>query len=536
MYFSINLVLHTHESKGTMNPDQFPYFNPQGPPQNQQGQWQQPNMQPFPPGPQGPPPPMSGFPMPQQQQQQQPSGLQSPRPQHPQDPPPFATAGTPQLNGMYSPPTQPGGQPQQPSPQAPGQQGLAPFPFPLADQQMMSPGPQRFVGTPGLVPPGAIQQAQQAQAGTPLSFGGVAGEPAHPSQHHTPHPPQTPLPTGMQPQQQVLFGNMPMSMSMGPGHPGGLAQHPMRKGMPPMAPSMAQQPMYGGPQMPPPAPPIVHGLVHGGSPFASPAPAGPPAGTPAPSVHSVQAAGGSAQQAHAMQNRGADMSHDHIEAYNDRILDLRVKEVMGLTAKHQPHYIDPSEDELEEVLKESLKMYDEHQMESFAKEREHIQATVIENIQQGGGSGRGAGGAAPKARRDSPANSMKSERGSRGKDSPGNNPPAPPRVSPAPPKQEKGQMPATNKAPDQEPADVARETQPAAPDVNLERSRSPIRSPSRSRRHHRRRDAEWERWSSRHRDGAERWRRAGIYYSSGAYKGDILENARARPKRGGSQL
>lgn len=528
-----------------MNPDQLPQFNPQGLAQDQQGQWQQPNRQPFSPEPQGLPPPMSGpqhpmsgFPMPQQQQQQ-PSGLQSPRPQHPQGPPLFATAGTPQLNGMYSPPTQPGGQPQQPFPQAPGEKGPPPFPFPLADQQMMSPGPQRFVGTPGLVPPGAIQQAQQAQAGTPLGFGGVAGQPAHPSQHHTPHPPQTPLPTGMQPQQQVPFGNMPMSMPMGPGHPGGLAQHPMQQGMPPMAPSMAQQPMYGGPPMPPPAPASVHHSVHGGSPFASPAPAGPPAGPPAgtsaPSVHSVQAAGTSAQQAHAMQNRGADMSHDHIEAYNDRILDLRVKEVMELTAKHQPHYIDPSEDELEEVLKESLKMYDEHQMESFAKERGHIQATVIGNLQQGNGSGRGAGGAAPKARCGSRASSARSRKDATGKDSPSNDPTGPPRASPAPSKHEQSQTPVAHNAPDQNTAGVVHGEQPVTRNVNLERSQSPTRPPSRPLRHHRRRDTEWERWSSRHRNGAERWRRAGMYYSSGAYKGDILENARARPKRGASQ-
>jgi len=525
-----------------MNPEHFTQFNSQGPPQNEQGQWQQHNMPPFPPGPQGPQPPMSGpqhpqhpmsgFPMPQPQH---PSGLQSPRPQHPQGPPPFATAGTPQLNGMYSPPTQPGGQPQQPFPQAPGRQGPPPFPFPLADQQMMSPGPQRFVGTPGLVPPGAIQQAQQAQAGTPLGFGGVAGQPAHPSQQHTPHPPQTPLPPGMHPQQQAPFGNMPMSMPMGPGHPGGLAQHPMQQGMPPMAPPMSQQPMHGGPPMPPPAPPSVHQSVHGGSPFTSPAPVGPPAGTPAPSVHSVQAAGASAQQAHAMRNRGADMSHDHIEAYNDRILDLRVKEVMELTAKHQPHYVDPSADELEEVLKESLKMYDEHQMESFAKEREHIQAAVIGNLQQGGGSGEKPGNAGPKAKRDSSASSMKSSKGSAGNESPRNDPSGPPRVSFAPSKHGQSQTPIPNNVPDRETADIAHDQQPVAPDVNLERSRSPTRSSSRSRRHHRRRDAEWERRSSRHRDGAERWRRAGVYYSSGAYKGDILENARARPKRGGSQ-
>lgn len=142
-----------------------------------------------------------------------------------------------------------------------------------------------------------------------------------------------------------------------------------------------------------------------------------------------------------MHNRGADLSHDHIEAYNDRILDLRVKEVMKLTAKHQPHFVDPSEDELEEILKESLKMYDEHQMESFAKEREHIQAAIIGNLQRGGGSGKGAGGAVPKTRHDSPANSVKSKKDSAGNDSPRNDPPGPPRVSFAPSKHGQSQTP-----------------------------------------------------------------------------------------------
>jgi hypothetical protein len=41
MLFSVNVVLHTHENKGTMNPNQFnPQFNPQGPPNNPQGPWQ----------------------------------------------------------------------------------------------------------------------------------------------------------------------------------------------------------------------------------------------------------------------------------------------------------------------------------------------------------------------------------------------------------------------------------------------------------------------------------------------------------------
>ncbi|GAB7324854.1 hypothetical protein MBLNU13_g08683t1 [Cladosporium sp. NU13] len=499
-----------------MNPEQLPQFNPQGPPQNQQGQWQQPNMQPFPPGPQNPQPPMSGpqhpmsgFPMPQQQQ---PSGLQSPRPQHPQSPPAFATAGIPQLNGMYSPPSQQGGQPQQHFSQAPGQQGPPPFPFPLADQQMMSPGPQRLVGMPGLVPPGAIPQPQQAQAGTPLGVGDVAGQPAHPSQQHTPHPPQTPLPPSMQQQQQAPSGNMPMPVPMGLGHPSGLAQHPLHQGMPPMA----------------------HQSIHGGSPNFPPAQSGRPAGNSAPSVHSVQAAEASAQQAHAMQNRGAEMSHDHIEAYNDRICDLRMKEVMELTARYQPNYVDPSEDELDRVLKESLKMYDEHQMQSFAKEREYIQAAVIRNLQQGGGSGR-AGGAAPRAKRGSPASSMESKKSAAANDSPVNDPRGPPRASSAPSKREQSQTPVINNNPDGETADIVHDQQPATRNVNLERSKSPSRSPSRPHRHTRRRDAEWERWSSRQRDGAERWRRAGMYYSSGAYKGDILDNARVRHKRRGSQ-
>lgn len=519
-----------------MNSEQFQQFNPQGPPQDQQGQWQQPDMQPFPlelqnpqPPMSGPQHPMSGFPMPQQQQQQ-PSGLQSPRPQYPQGPPAFASAQTPQMNGMYSPPLQQSGQKQQPVGPPLSQQGPPQFPFPLAEQQTMSPGPQRFVGTPGLVPLGAIPQPQQAQAGTPLDFGGFAEQPAHPSQHHTPHPPQTPLPFRVQPQQQAQFGNMPMPMPMpmGPGCPAGLAQHPLHQGMPPMA----QQPMQGGPPMPPPAPPSVHQSMHEGSQYAPPAQAGPPAGIPASSIHNAQAAGAKAQQPEPMHVRGADLAHDHIEAFHDRFCDMRVREVMELTAKHQPNYVDPSEDELDRVLKESLKMYDEHQMENFAKEREHIQAAVMENLSRGGGgSNRGAGGAAPRAKRNSPANSVKSNKDSAGNILPGNDSPGPPRVSFAPSKREQSQTPFVDNVLDEETADTAHDQQPAAPDVNLERSRSPTRSPSRPRRHHRRRDAEWERWSSRPRADAERWRRAGMYYSSGAYKGDILDNARVRHRR-----
>ena len=524
MYFSLNLVLHTHESETTMDPEQFSQFNPQGPPQNRQAHWQQPNMQPFPPGPQNAQPPMSGpqhptsgLPMPQPQQ---PSGLQSPRPGHPQGPPAFATPSTPQLNGTYSPPSQQFAQ-------APSQQGPPTFPFPLADQQMMSPGPQRFVGTLGQVPPGAIPQPQRAQRGTPGSFGGP------PSQHHSPRPSQVPLPPNVQPQRQAPFGNMPMPM--GPVHPNGLAQHPLHRGEPPMAPTMAQHPVHGGPPMPPPGLPSVHQSVHGRSPFPPPAQTGPPAGTPAPFVHSVQAAGASAQQAHAMQNRGSEMSHDHIEAYNDRILDLRVKEVMDMTAKHQPNYVDPSVDELDRVLKESLQTYDAHQMENFAKEREAIQAAVLGNLSQnGGGANRRAGSAALRAKRDSLNSSKEFQRDPASNDSPDDNPPRA-LSSSAPSKHEQTQTPAASETPDQETANFAREQQLAASDVNLERSRSPARSHSRPRRHHRRRDAEWERWSSRHLDGAERWRCAGMYYSSGAYKGDISDNARVRHKRRGSQ-
>ena len=522
-------------------------------------------------GPQHPQQPMPGFPNPQQQQQQ-PSGLQSPRPQHPQGPPPFAGMGTPQLNGMYAPPAQPGGQPQQPMVQAQGQQGLPRFP--LAEQSVMSPGAHRIVSTPGQVPPGAIPPPQQAQQGTPLP----------PSQQQTPRPPQTPLPVntqpmqagphsvhsqqqsqhgtparpvgapgqfgpppqvqlpmhggppGMQPQQQPPFGNMPMSMPMGPGHPGGLAQHPLHQGMPQMMPPMAQQSVHGGSPIPPSAPPSVHQSIHGGSPSAPPAQAGPLAGSRAPSVRNAQAAGSSAQQAQPMHVRGADLQHDHIEAYNERFSDLRVQEVIDMTAKHQPNYYDPPE--LDSVLEDSLKMYEEHQLSEFAKERDQIHAAVKENLFQGGsggGSKRGAGNAAPKARRESRAGSTKSRKDSAGNESPRNDPPSTPHIAFAPSKHEQSQIPVANNTPDQEAAKAAHGKQPATPDVNLERSRSPPRSPSRSRRHGRRRDAEWEGWSSRSRRGAERWRNAGVYYSSGAYKGGILDSARPRHRRADSQ-
>jgi hypothetical protein len=565
MLFSVNVVLHTHENKGTMNPNQFnPQFNPQGPPNNPQGPWQQQGQQPMGmPGPQHPQQPMPpGFPNPQQQQpgfptpqqqQQQPSGLQSPRPQHPQGPPPFAGMGTPQLNGMYSPPAQPGGQAQQPMVQAQGQQGLPRFP--LAEQSVMSPGPHRVVSTPGLVPQGMIPQAQQAQQGTPLP----------PSQQPTPRPPQTPLPNnpqavqggppsvhsqhqsqhgtparpvgapgqfgpppqvqlpmhggppGVQPQQQQPFGNVPMPMPMGPGHPAGLAQHPLHQGMPQMLPPMAQQSVHGGSPVPPPAQP------------------GPPAGSRAPSVRNAQAAGASAQQAQPMHVRGADLQHDHIEAYNERFSDLRVKEVMKATAEHQDNYYDPPE-EMDSALEDSLKIYEEHQLKNFAKERDQIHAAVKENLfQGGGGSKRGAGKAAPKAKCDSRAGSTKSKKNSEGNDPMVNDPPSAPHISFAPSKREQSQTPVANNVPDEETANVSHGKQPATPDVNLERSRSPSRSPSRPRRHGRRRDAEWEGWSSRSRRGAQRWRNAGMYYSSGAYKGGILDSARPRHRRADSQ-
>jgi hypothetical protein len=494
-------------------------------------------------GPQSPHAPMPGIPNPQQQQQQ-PSGVQSPRPQHPQMPPAFATAPTPQLNNMYQPPAQPGGQQPQPMAQAQGQQGLPPFP--LADQMRMSQGPQHMVPAPGLVPPGAIPQAQQAQQSTPVPPSQqqtprppptpmpnnpqlMQGVPPsvhsqHPSQHDTPArpvgapgqsgpPPQMQLPMhggppGVQQQQQGPSGNMPMPM--GAGHPSGLAQHPLQQGMPQMMSPMAQQSVHAGSPITAAAPPSVHQSIHGGLPFAPPAQAVPPAGSHAPSVHSIQAAGSSAQQAQPMHMRGADLSHDHIEELNQRFSDMRVQEVMDLTKEHQVFWNDPDKDELEAALEDSLKMYDEHQMDMFRRERDQIHAAVLGNLQQGGGgSGRGAGGAAPKAKRGSSAGSTESRKDSEGNEPPVNDPPAPPHIS------------------------FAGE-QPAARDVNLERSRSPSRSPSRPRRH-RRRDAEWERWSSRRRGGAERWRHAGMYYSSGAYKGGILDSARPRPRRGTSE-
>jgi hypothetical protein len=255
--------------------------------------------------------------------------------------------------------------------------------------------------------------------------------------------------------------------------------------------------VHGGSPMPAPAPPSVHQSVH------------------APSVHSIQAAGGGAQQSQPMHMRGADLSHDHIEDRNQRFSDMRVQEVMDLTKEHQANWDEPDKEELEAALRESLKMYDEHQMDMFRRERDQIHAAVLGNLQQGGGgSGRGAGGAAaPKAKRGSSAGSMKSKKDPEDNDPPGNDPPAPPHIS------------------------FAGE-QPEARNVNLERSRSPSRYPSRSPsrpRRHRKREAEWETWSSRRRGGAERWRHAGMYYSSGAYKGGILDNARVRPRRGSSE-
>lgn len=430
-----------------------------------------------------------------------------------------------------------------------------------------------MVPAPGLVPPGAIPQAQQAQQSTPVP----------PSQQQTPRPPPTPMPNnpqlmqgvppsvhsqypsqhgtparpvgapgqsgpppqmqlpmhggppGVQQQQQQQGPSANMPMPMGAGHPSGLAQHPLQQGMPQMVPPMGQQSMHGGTPNPAPAPPSVHQSVHGGSPFAQPAQAGPPPGSHAPSVHSIQAAGANAQ-AKPMHVRGADLSHDHIEDRNQRFSDMRVQEVMDLTKEHQVFWNDPDKDELEAALKDSLKMYDEHQMDMFRRERDQIHAAVLGNLQQGGGGGqgRGAGNAAPKAKRGSSDSSRKSKKNPEDNGSPDNDPTAPPHVSFSSSQHEQDQIPVANSVPDQDTADAVHEEQPAARDVNLERSRSPARSPSRPRRH-RRRDAEWERWSSRRRGGAERWRHAGMYYSSGAYKGGILDSARPRPRRGSSE-
>jgi hypothetical protein len=289
---------------------------------------------------------------------------------------------------------------------------------------------------------------------------------------------------------------------------------------------MGHQSAAEGSLISPAVPPIVHQSVHGGSPFAPPAQAGSLAGNPAPSVHNIQAAGGIAQQAQPMHVRGADLSYDHIEDFNKRFSDMRVQEVIKATKKHQAVWDEPSKEELEEALKDSLKMYDEHQMTMFARERDQIHAAVLGNLQQGGGgSGKGAGGAATKAKRNSLGSSSKS------KDSAGNDPP---HISFAPSKHEQSQIPVANSSPDQDAACIVHEEQPSARSVNLERSKSPSRSPSRPRHRNRRRDSEWERRSSGRRGGAERWRHAGMYYSSGAYKGGILDSARPRPKRGDS--
>ena len=344
----------------------------------------------------------------------------------------------------------------------------------------------------------------------------------------------------MQPPQQSQHGT-PIPMPMGPNHPTGLGQHPLQQGAPPMATPMGQQPVQGGPPIPPPAPSSVHQSVHGRTPMTPPAHAAPPVGTPAASIHSVQAGRASAQQPQPKHVRGAELSHDHIEAFNQRFADMRVQEVIDMTAKHQQNYHDPPEEELERVLRESLRTFEDDEKGRLAKDRDRIHGNVLENLHKGGGGGgggsqRGAANAAPKAKRCSLANFMIPRKKPASKD-----PPSPSSAAPAPSKLEQAPVPSASKVPDEEDGGVALGEQPATRDVDVELNKSPTRSTSRPQRRHRRRDPEAvqsgrrrpvaEASSSRPRGSGERWRRAGMYYESGENRGGGRDDVRVRSKR-----
>ena len=532
-----------------------PLFNTQGPPPNgQQGQWQPQNMQaqnmqaqnmqPMPPGyqnlqqqmpgPQNPQQNMPGAHHPQQQhmpgpqnpqQQQQPlmTGVQSPRPQQPQAPPVFATAQTPDINALYP----------QNHPPLSQQDPLSA----LAEQQRMFQGPQRPVGTPVMVPPGAIplhQQAQQStpgpfgppppqqqgspfaqasasggrasvhppqqsQHGTPVSFAGAAGPFAHPSQQHTPQPPSFTMssapisvhggPPGVQPLQQT-----PISMPMGANHLSGLDQHP---------PS-----------------------VYGGNPIAQPAPAGAaPGGPPWAQASQTPSFAGGSQAAGANASRPNVLFDENtsreLEALQDEMFNLRMRDAKVATANDPKAQLSWEEvkEESRKAKWESWEAYQTSLLKQWAEEAaERARLRGDGGGQGGGGSQRGAANAAPKAKRCSLAKFTIPRKEPARKD-----PPSPSLVTPAPLETEQAPVPSASKVPNEEDGGVALGEQPATQDVDVERTQSPTGSPSRSQRRHRRRDPALsgrrplgaEATSSQPRRNGERWRRAGMYYETG---------------------
>jgi hypothetical protein len=303
----------------------------------------------------------------------------------------------------------------------------------------------------------------------------------------------------------------------------GLNLHPTQQSMPQMVPPAAQQ------------------SVHGGTPIAPASPDEKGSAWEQDHVSEVNAtpsaSNGQASRAsrkRAQQNRhvprGADMSHQHIEAFNERFSDLRVKEVMEATAEHQFVYTEPTEEDIDRALRESIKKLEEDEMAKFTKERDQIRATVAENVRQGGGSRRGAGGANPQAKQSSPASCASSRNTPVSSD-----PPGAPRAVTTPQKDIRARVASAGGMSDEDVGGVMVEEQPAAPEVDLDRSKSPMRSPPRSRRHVRRDDAAQRAGSPLHRSNARRWRGIGaeMYYASGRYESGP-DGAKFRSKHRGA--
>ena len=170
------------------------------------------------------------------------------------------------------------------------------------------------------------------------------------------------------------------------------------------------------------------------------------------------------------------MSHQHIEALNERWSDLQVKEVMKATSKLQTATWEDPKD-VEKHLRKSLKTYQEDEMKRHKKERKQIRATVAKNLEddgsKGGGSRIGAGNATPRAKQSSSAS-----RANSGKRPESTRTSRQQRIAPTSSKDKRARAPTAGGMSNEDVGDVAVVGQPAARDVDLDRSRSPLQSSS----------------------------------------------------------
>lgn len=415
----------------------------------------------------------------------------------------------------------------------------------------MSQGAERIVSTPGLVPPGTIPQAQQAQHGTPLSFSGAAGHFGPPPQQQTPQPSQNPLPpSAPHPMQEgpPSVHSQHQSQHGTPARPVGVPEQfvpPLQQPPPQVASPNAPPSMHGGPPSVPPPQQGPHGMpmpmgarhpsglsqhppsVHGGSPVAplaatSSAPGLPPLNqvnqiTPFPD--NDQAAGANAQRPDVMFDN--ENSSREMENLQEEMFNMRMRDAKAATAKDPKAQVswEDVKSDMKQAQCDSLLAHEEALLKQWAEDRARARGGFDPNGGQGGGS---RGGATPWAKRCFLANFTKSK-----KDSVSNDSPTQPRATPTIPEHEGTPKPSASNMPDEDEGGVALGKQPETRDVNLERSKSPNRSPSRAQRHHRRREpvlngrrrSAGESGSSRPRGGTERWRRAGMYYTSGENQG-----------------